>query len=206
MDTVFFSQINDKLKASLDDYRYAHTLGVAGTAASLAMKWSADTDKAELAGLLHDCAKCIPNDEKYRLCEEGSVSLNSFELKNPALVHAKLGAYIARRDYGVDDPEILDAIRTHTTGSPGMTLLQKIIYTADLIEPNRDDRIPDIGDTRRIAFEDLDEAVYLIVKRSIEYLEKNGLEIDTESVDTYRFYKEIHDRKRMGMYTVSEEA
>lgn len=196
MEVSRFSEINEKLKRSLDPYRYVHTLGVAGTSAALAMKWEADVDKAELAGLLHDCAKCIPSEERYRLCAEGGISLNEYELRNPALVHAKLGPYIAKRDYGVDDPEIFEAIETHTTGKPDMTLLQKIVFTADLIEPNRDDRVPNIGETRRIAFEDLDGAVYLIVERSLRYLEKIGKEIDPESIATFEFYKKIHDSKQ----------
>lgn len=196
MNVSEFAQIEERLKLELDEYRYVHTLGVAFTSASLAMRYEADVDRALLAGLLHDCAKCIPNDEKYALCEQWGVELSEIERRNYSLVHAKLGAEMAKRKYGVEDEEILDAIRTHTTGAPGMSLMQKIVYVADLIEPDRDDRIPDIGRTRAIAFEDIDEAVYIVVRRSIKYLEKAGREIDAASLETFDYYKKIHKKKK----------
>ena len=195
MKVSTFTGIQDRLKEELDEYRYVHTLGVAFTSAALAMRYETDVDKALLAGLLHDCAKCIPNDEKYAMCERCGVELTEMELRNHSLVHAKLGAYLAKAEYGVEDEEVLDAIRTHTTGAPGMSLMQKIVYVADLIEPDRDDRIPNIGKTRAIAFEDIDEAVYIIVKRSIKYLKQVGKEIDSASLDTYEYYKKIHRKK-----------
>lgn len=190
-----FTEIQNRLEKELDEYRYVHTLGVAFTSASLAMRYEEDVDKALLAGLLHDCAKCIPNDEKYAMCERYGVVLTQVELRNHSLVHAKLGAELAKREYGVEDEDVLAAIRTHTTGAPDMSLLQKIVYVADLIEPDRDDRIPNIGKTRAIAFEDIDEAVYIIVKRSIRYLEQIGKEIDSASLETFEFYKKIHKKK-----------
>ena len=189
-----YDEISEKLKENLDHKRYIHTLGVAYTAAAMAMRYEYDTDRALLAGLLHDCAKCIPNDEKFRLCSEGGIILSEVEQRNTALIHAKLGVYIAERDYGVTDREILDAIRTHTTGEPDMTLLQKIIYTADLIEPGRDAQmIPHLPLFRRVAFEDLDECIYIVTKHQLEYLEgESGKEVDPETRRTYDYYSMIH--------------
>ncbi len=195
MDAGRFKKITEILKSTLDEYRYIHTLGVAGTSAALAMRYEYDVDKAEIAGLLHDCAKSIPTKEKYRICSEAGIKLTKFELENQSLVHAKLGANIAQQRYGEEDEELLDAIRTHTTGKADMTLLQKIVYTADLIEPHRDDFITDISSIRRVAFTDIDEAVYIIADRSLRHLEKSGKPVDTAPRDTFEFYKKIHDSK-----------
>lgn len=194
MDIQQYDKIIEKLKSELDHARFVHTIGVAFTCAALAMKYEFDPDKALLAGLLHDCAKCFPTDEKLRLCEEGHVELTEIEKRNPSLIHAKLGAYIAERDYDVHDIDILDAIRTHTTGAPGMKLLQKIVFVADLIEPNRDDIIPEIEVTRQMAFDNIDRCIFRISKRQLEYLKENSSkEIDPMTLETYKFYKEIFD-------------
>ena len=111
------------------------------------MCYGADLEKALTAGLLHDCAKGRGVKEQIRYCEKHGILLTEAELAMPALIHAKLGAYLAEKDYGITDPEILDAITYHTTGRPDMSLLEKIIYIADYIEPNR--RI--IRDWRRSA-------------------------------------------------------
>ncbi len=190
MKLEYFDFICESLRNDLEHDRYCHTIGVALTAAALAMRYRFDSpDRAQIAGLLHDCAKCIPNEDKYALCNEFGVYLNDFELKNPSLVHAKLGAEIASNKFGVFDRDILDAIRTHTTGAPNMSLLQKIIYVADFIEPNRDDIIPHIESIQSLAFEDLDRAVYEISGYSIDYLNKSGKEIDPATIATHNFYK-----------------
>ena len=113
------------------------------------------TSKAQTAGLLHDCAKCIPNDKKLKLCEKKNIPVSEIEEKAPFLLHSKLGVYIARKKYDVEDKEILSAVRWHTTGKPEMTQLEKIIYLADYIEPGRD-KAPNLARVRRLAFEDLD--------------------------------------------------
>ena len=104
------------MKKILDRSRYQHTIGVAYTSAALAMRYGADIDDAFTAGLLHDCAKCIPTEEKFRLCEKHSIKLTDTEKANPALIHAKLGAYLAEHKYGVENHDLIEAIRTHTTG------------------------------------------------------------------------------------------
>lgn len=192
METGRFRAIQKKLEEALDEYRYVHTLGVAITAASLAMRYETDVEKAELAGLLHDCAKSIPKDQQYVICEKNGVELSEYELRNPSLVHSKLGAWMAEHEYGVEDEDILEAIRSHTTGKPDMSLLQKIVYVADLIEPHRDDIIPNIAKIRHIAFTDIDEAVFITVKGTIDNLAERGKEEDPLSRDTYEYYKHIH--------------
>ena len=192
VETGRFRDIQKKLEATLDEYRYVHTLGVALTSAALAMRYETDVEKAELAGLLHDCAKSIPKDQQYVLCEKYGVELSEYEKRNPSLVHSKLGAWMAWHDYGVEDEDVLEAIRTHTTGKPDMSLLQKIVYVADLIEPHRDDIIPDIARIRHLAFTDIDEAVFITVEGTIINLAERGKEEDPLSRDTFEYYKHIH--------------
>ena len=126
-----------KLKQKLNDKRYIHSIGVEYTAANLAFLYGEDVKRARIAGLLHDCAKCIPTDEKLKKAKKLGIPINSSEKANPDLLHGKLGAYYAKEKFGIKDEEILSAITYHTTGKPEMTLLEKIIFVADYIEPNR---------------------------------------------------------------------
>ena len=117
--------------------RFVHTQGVEYTAAALAMRYGEDVERAQVAGLLHDCAKCMGNDKLLSACEKHHIPVTDVERRNPYLLHAKVGSYLAKKEYKVEDPEILSAILYHTTGHPNMTLLEKIIFTADYIEPGR---------------------------------------------------------------------
>ncbi len=181
-------ELKRKIKKTLDRDRYQHTLGVAYTAACLAMRYNADMEDAITAGLLHDCAKCIPTDEKYRLCNKYGIELSEFEKENPALIHAKLGSYLAKSKYGIKDPDILEAIRTHTTGEPGMSLMQKIIFTADFIEPRRD-QAQNLTEIRNLAFTDIDKAVGKILFDTLNYLgKKKDSPIDPATRLTYEYY------------------
>ena len=155
-----------KVKKYLDKNRYNHTLGVMYTAGALAMRYGADLNRALTAGLLHDCAKCIPNDKKIRMCKKNHIFITPAEQANPSLLHAKLGAFLAAKKYHIGDRTILNAIACHTTGKPEMTLLDKIIYIADYIEPNRAE-LPNMGEARRLAFEDIDECLYLLLRDSL---------------------------------------
>ena len=177
-------EIQNKLKHELDDFRYRHTIGVMYTAASLAMCHGANLENAMLAGLLHDCAKCIS------LCEEYQIALTDTELKNHALIHPKLGAYIARENYGIQDMELLHAIAAHTTGHPDMTTLEKIIFIADYIEPGRD-TAPHLTELRKLAFEDLNRAMYRILEDTLNYLHEKGGIIDSQTEATYQYYKDL---------------
>ncbi len=181
--------IRKELKEDLDKERYEHTMGVANTAVSLAMSVSYDYHKAFLAGLLHDCAKCIPNPEKITICENNGIEITEIEYENPSLLHSKLGALLAREKYGVSDEEILGSIIYHTTGKPDMNLLEKIIFVADYIEPGRDKQ-PNLTELRALAFHDLDQAVYRISGDTLEYLKKKELTLDPMTQKTYEYYQE----------------
>lgn len=196
MQIEYFTFIQEILQDDLDYDRYWHTISVAFTASALAMRYNFDSpDRAEIAGLLHDCAKCIPDEDILPLCDEYGIILNEFEINNHGLIHGKLGAEIAADKFGVLDREIQDAIRTHTTGMPNMSMLQKIIYIADYIEPNRDDIIPHIEYIRNLAFTDIDKAVCVISKQVLEHLESKGKEIDPATRATYDFYRKLTEEK-----------
>lgn len=175
------------LKNKISGKRYEHSIGVEYTAACMAMVHGADVSKARLAGILHDCAKGIPTHEKLEKAKKHKLPINKAEEKNPDLLHAKLGAYYAKSKYGVTDEEILDAIRYHTTGRPDMTLLDKIIFVADYIEPNRK-MIRDMEEIRREAFSDIDRCVIHILKNTIEYLKASDVKMDPMTEKTYNYY------------------
>lgn len=182
-------KIRKKVKKVLDKERFAHTMGVAYTAECLAMANGMDMEQAFLAGLLHDCAKCIPNEEKLSLCKKHGIILSDVELRNPYLIHAKLGAFLAKTEYGVTDPEILHAIEVHTTGTPHMSELDKVIFIADYIEPNRD-KAENLKEVRQKAFADLDDALLQILSDTLHYLGKTDKEIDPSTEETYIYYRD----------------
>lgn len=181
-------KMQKKLKPHLDKDRYSHTLGVMYTAAALAMCHDADLDQALTAGLLHDCAKCIPGETKMRLCRRYHLNISEAEQKNPSLLHAKLGAFLAAKKYHVRDKDILNAIASHTTGRPHMSVLEKIIYIADYMEPGREE-LPNMKDVRKLAFQDLEECLYRILKDSLTYLNSKDMVIDPMTEKTYLYYK-----------------
>ncbi|MBP3468137.1 MAG: bis(5'-nucleosyl)-tetraphosphatase (symmetrical) YqeK [Lachnospiraceae bacterium] len=187
-----YKAIKKILSKQLDPKRYEHTIGVAYTAAALAMRYHADVEKAYLAGLLHDCAKCIDTDEKLALCKKYKVKLSEFEIENPFLIHAKLGSCLAEKKYEVSDPDVLSAIRYHTTGKADMSLLEKIVFSADYIEPGRK-MIPGLEEIRETIFVDLDRAVYMILEGTMRHLKNKDQPIDQASIDAYEFYKKYQE-------------
>lgn len=180
--------LQKQMKEELTDDRYEHTLGVMYTAEALAMRYGVDMTKAAVAGLLHDCAKCIPNNQKFKLCKKYGLEISEMEEKNPSLLHAKLGALLAKKDYNVKDEEIISAIKWHTTGKPDMSMLDIIVYMADYIEPNRD-KAPNLKEIRRLCFENIEEALYEVLKSTLEYLEDRPEAIDPMTRESYLFYK-----------------
>ena len=179
-----------QIMKEMDDARYQHTLGVMYTAASMAMCHGEEVEKAMIAGILHDCAKCIPGGTKILLCEKFHIEIMDYERMNPGLLHAKLGAFIAEKNYHIADEDILMAIKSHTTGRPGMSLLEKIIYIADYMEPGRK-HLPNMDEVRKLAFEDIDRCLYRILADSLTYLKSRNVAIDPMTEQTYYFYKAI---------------
>ncbi len=176
------------LKDSIGSKRYIHSIGVSNTAACLAMRYGYEVKKAYLAGLLHDCAKGLKDVQLIETVENAGIDISPLEKDNPELLHSKAGSVIACEKYGIEDKEIQSAIFYHTTGKPGMTVLEKIIFVADYIEPNRTD-LPELDVIRKTAFEDIDMAIEMICKNTLDHLKKNGSAIDATTVDTYEYYR-----------------
>lgn len=187
-----YSEIKKKLKKSQDKERYEHTKGVMYTAGCLAMAHGYYLEKAMLAGLLHDCAKCIPNDEKFALCKEHNILVTPVEAENPFLLHAKLGAFLAESEYNITDPDVLHAIKVHTTGEPDMNILDKIIFIADYIEPGRN-KAPNLEKVRKLAFHDLNACMAQILRDTLMYLNSGKGTIDSTTQLTYEFYKQYEE-------------
>lgn len=191
MDVV---EIQNHLKKKQSERRFIHTIGVQYTSMCLAMKYSYDLKKAELAGLLHDCAKYLDADKLLKTCRKNNIEITQVEQKSPYLLHGKVGALFSKKKYGIDDEEILSAIRYHTTGKPDMTMLEKIVFVADYIEPSRNSA-PNLEDLRKLSFENIDEAVYAILKQTLFYLKKKNQNIDQHTVVTCNFYRDLLGRK-----------
>ena len=190
METINWEEIEKKLKNTLDEERYRHTLGVSYTAAAIAMAHGYDVEKARLAGILHDCAKSVPKEKRIPMCEEYGIEVTDCERENTGLLHSKLGTVVAGRDYGITDQEIHGAIRWHTTGRPEMTLLEQIIYIADYIEPNRDAEIDIPAKIRMAAYDDLDQCCAMIMKSIVEYLKTSSKRMDEMTLEAYEYYRQ----------------
>lgn len=189
---INIEEMKEKLQSAMQIKRYIHTLGVEGEAMKLAEIYGTkqDKQKAQIAGLLHDCAKDFPKDLQKRLCKEYKLKLDEETMQSAPLIHAPLGAEVAKREYQITDMEILDAIRYHTTGKPNMTLLEKIIYIADYIEPNRE-KFEGLEEARRLAYLDLDLAMEFILQETIDYVAVKGRKPHPASKEALEHYKEI---------------
>ena len=191
MRTLDISQkLRKELEKELKPDRFDHTMGVAYTAASMAFVHGADVEKALIAGFLHDCAKCMSHEEQIKVCEKNNIEISDVERRNHSLLHAKVGMYLARTKYDIYDTDILNAIRWHTTGRENMSLLEKIIYIADFIEPNRKP-LENLTAIRKEAFEDIDKCLAHIL-HSVIYLRTIGKETDDATMEAYEFYKKYN--------------
>lgn len=158
--------------------RIAHVLGCRDTAVELAKRWGADVTDAARAGILHDITKALDGPLQLTLCSEYGIVLDGFSQNNPKTLHALTGSLVAERIFG-ENNAVVDAIRWHTTGKENMNLLQKIIYVADYMEPNRD--FPGVDKLRHLAFTDLDGALKLGLEMTLSVLREQGREVSPES-------------------------
>ena len=169
---MILEELTQKLKMNMDEQRFLHSLGVMKTAVELAAHYDADVKKAEIAGLLHDCAKGMNIEHQLKMVEYFGILLDDVEKRQKALIHGPLGAVTAKRDYGIIDVEILKAIKIHTTGDVNMSLLDKIIFLSDFIEPGR--CFPGVEELRVKAFKDLDDAIIDAFDSTIRYVLSKG--------------------------------
>ena len=172
------SWLREQAYAMISSKRIAHVAGCETEAVSLAKHWGEDPEAAAEAGILHDITKGLSFKEQLKLCEKYAIICDEAELEAPKLLHARTGAAKARDLFGILDP-VYEAIRWHTTGKPDMTLLEKIIYIADYIEPTRD--FPGVEPVRALAYVDLDAALLTGLRQTIEEIREGGTEpyIDT---------------------------
>lgn len=179
-------EMNLYLKSNLLEKRYMHTLGVADTAKRLAKLNGVSEKKAEIAGLAHDVAKNLSIDKMREMMKENNVIISEIEEKNMNLWHSIVAPIEAKDKLGIDDDEILDAIRWHTTGKEDMSTLTKIIYIADMIEPGRN--FDGVDEIRRATFENLDKGVYFGLTSSIKILLARNLLIDENTIKARNYF------------------
>ena len=173
--------LGKRLAERLDEARLEHSLLTAREAVMLAHRHGLDAEKARLCGLVHDCAK-LRGAALESYMKELGFSPTADERKNPYMIHARLGALAARKEYGIDDPEILRAIRLHTLGSPDMTPFDEVIFLADKLEPTRDYR--KIAKIRVLAYEDMDAAVAAVIRNNIAYNRSRNMPVHPSTFET----------------------
>lgn len=187
-------EIYEDLQARISPKRFKHILGVTEVAGLLAAKYGANPQKARLAGLLHDCAKELSLEDMISYLERANMFVDHQMLSNGALLHGAAGAAMASLRYEIKDSEVLEAVRVHTTGKVGMTILDKVVFLADYIEPSRD--FPGVEFLRQLAAYDLDQAVLAAYDSTISLLLKQKQDIYTATIlgrnDIIFRMKELH--------------
>lgn len=188
-------EMRRELQRRLKKSRFAHSIGVANTAVKLAKKFGADESKAYIAGLLHDCAREFENEDLPAQAEKRGIKIGEIERAMPLLLHAYIGAKMIAEIYDVDDAEISQAIYRHTVGARNMTTLDKIIYFADMIEPNRN--YPGVDDLRQLAetSNNLDEVILTALDESIIFVVQKKSLVHPDTIDA-RNYLLLHKERK----------
>lgn len=183
-------KLRKAIRKTQDAKRYEHTMGVEYTAAALAMRYGADVEDALLAGLLHDCAKCLSEDKLIAICEKHKLPITEMERELPFLLHGKVGGFLAEKKYGIQNQDIINAIVHHTMGREEMSLLEKIVFVADYIEPGRN-RAANLNELRELAFQDIDLAMLRVLEGTLAHLKSSGWTIDPRTEKTCNYYKDL---------------
>ena len=178
-----YEQAKKLVRKNLSEKRYTHTKNVKKMAVKLAKRWGADPEKAALAAILHDAAKELPKDRQLQIFAENAIIAENAPMRPTSVWHGIAAAILCETEWDVHDPEVLSAIRCHTTGKPGMSLLDKIIYMADMTSAERD--YPGVEALREEEFEDLDMALLHALKRTIDFVKEKGGRLDDQSVAAY---------------------
>lgn len=180
----------DRLFRDLSIKRFAHTLAVAYTARRLALLHHLDADRAEIAGLLHDCAKCMPLKDMQHLARAHHLTDDEAILRSGALLHSVVGAYRAQADYAMADAQVLSAIRSHTTGQPGMSRLDMAVWLADTIEPTRAP-YPLLEEVRAAAETSLERAMLISLEGTLRHVQKKGDAVHPATLETIRWLRTL---------------
>ncbi|MDA9472401.1 bis(5'-nucleosyl)-tetraphosphatase (symmetrical) YqeK [Enterococcus sp. 5H] len=178
-------ELMQEVQMHMSERRFQHVLGVEEMAVALAAKYGASEEKASIAALTHDYAKERPDEEFELIIQRDGYDLDLLNYGN-AIWHGLIGASMVQRELGIDDEEILEAIRLHTTGAKKMSLLDKIIYVADYIEPGRN--FPGVKEARELALIDLDEAVAYETKHTLQHLIEQEQQIYPKTIETYNYW------------------
>lgn len=174
--------IHEKLRSMLNDHRYKHSIGVQETAIMLAKQNGADVKKASIAGLIHDCAKDLSNDILINIAEKDcGIYINDIYRIQPELLHGLVGAYVAQKEFGIYDEDIIHSIKYHTTGCLKMSMLDKIIYIADYIEPGRD--FPGVNNIRELTLKNINKGVLMALDNTIKFIIERGQLLDSHTVE-----------------------
>ena len=181
--TYDLKRLEQYLNKHIDGHRLLHSQKTADEAAKLAVRYGADKNKAYIAGLLHDVAKGVCKHGLQNSAGRYNVNVDPVERDNPELLHGKIGAAMVCADLGIDDEDILSAIRWHTTGRAGMSLLEKIVYLADLIEPGR--CFEGIEQIRELAYLNINEAMLYSLQQIMEFVKCKGFSLHPSSVEAY---------------------
>ncbi|MDQ3639756.1 MAG: bis(5'-nucleosyl)-tetraphosphatase (symmetrical) YqeK [Actinomycetota bacterium] len=187
IDDAVLEDAESYARGRLSDKRYAHTLRVAETAERLAKLHGLDSERARLAGLLHDTAREVGKEELLRVAEEDGLPVGDFERERPILLHGPVAAELAREDLGMEDGEVLDAVRAHTTGDPGMGPLALALFVADKIEPGREQ--PGVEDLRELARVSLHRAARAALEDSVSYNERRDRPAHPKSRQTLEWLR-----------------
>ncbi len=193
IDEALKAEYIELLRSRLKEPRFLHSLNVAESAVMLAKRFGADEDKAYLAGLLHDITKNESDENQLQIMESGGIILSKTQRANPKLWHAMSGMVYLRDVLGITDEEVLGAVRWHTTGKAGMTLLEKVVFIADYISAERD--YPDADVMRRLSATSLDAAALYALKFSLRHLSEKEKPICEDSV---AYYNELIMQKKKG--------
>mgnify|MGYP004552520495 CR=1 FL=1 len=179
-------EITKLVAKHLSEYRFQHCLRTAAYAKELAKHWQIEPEKAYIAGLCHDLGKDCSREEALALLKDAGIVLDADTLSNDSLLHPYSGMVLAKNECGIEDKEILEAIRTHTVGEPGMTRLQKIIFLADLLEEGRE--FPGIQELRELVWQDLDTAMSKALAINIQFVETKGLKPHPDAIRALDYY------------------
>ncbi len=187
LDKKLENEIIEFLKGRLQEKRFNHSLGVMDMAQRLARHYNIDENEAQIAGLLHDCAKNMSNEELIQYCKDNGIEIDEIKLQTPGILHADVGADIAKKKFNVSD-EVEESIRFHTLANENMTELDKILYISDLIEDGR--TLEGLDPIREMAFIDLDKALIMSLEYCMENVKQVGKNIHQQSIDALNAAKE----------------
>lgn len=180
-----YAQIDDYLRKNLKESRYVHTLGVVQSACSLAKINGVDEEKTKIAALIHDAAKNMKIDKQYKILKDNNVDIDIISQNSPQILHGWVAAILAKDLMGVVDEEIINAVKYHTTARKSMSKLEKIIYIADYIEPNRD--YPGVEELRKATFSNLDKGLLMGIDNTITFVIKQGQLVHPLTLDARNY-------------------